>query len=141
MHKGRAAVFDAPAIHGDEIVRLPENALVTASNHMSEVQAAEIRCGRGVFWGVQYHPEYDFHDIATTLLRYGSKLVEEGFFRNAEELQHCAAELEILQSDPQRGDIAWRYGLGLDLLEARSRAREISNWVDWRVRAQSVDHR
>jgi len=141
MHKGRAAVFDAPAIHGDEIVRLPENTLVTASNHMSEVQAAEIRCGRGVFWGVQYHPEYDFHDIATTLLRYGSKLVEEGFFRNAEELQHYAAELEILQSDPQPGDIAWRYRLGLDLLEARSRACEISNWIDWRVRAQSVDHR
>jgi GMP synthase (glutamine-hydrolysing) len=138
MHKGRAAVFDAPAIHGDQIVRLPENTLVTASNHMSQVQAAEIRCVGGVFWGVQYHPEYDFHDIATTLLRYGSRLVEEGFFRNPEELQRYAAELEILQSDPERSDIAWRYGLGLDLLDTRSRTCEISNWVDWRVRATDI---
>jgi GMP synthase (glutamine-hydrolysing) len=139
MHIGRAAVFDAPAIHGDEIVRLPENTLVTASNRMSDVQAAEIRCGAGVFWGVQYHPEYDFHDVATTLLRYGSKLVDEGFFRNPDELRRYAAELEILQSDPDRRDIVKRHELGPDLLNVAARACEISNWIDRQVRARAQD--
>ncbi len=48
MHAGRAPVFDAPAIHTDIVTRLPEDATVTAFNAMSEVQAAEIRSGRGV---------------------------------------------------------------------------------------------
>jgi GMP synthase (glutamine-hydrolysing) len=130
LHKGRPAIFDAPAIHGDEIVRLPENTIVTAFNDMSAVQAAEIRYGAGAFWGVQYHPEYDLHDMATTVLRYGSRLVEEGFFRDAAELERYATDLEILQNDPNRSDIAERHGIDRDLLEARPRAREIANWID-----------
>lgn len=129
MHQGRAAVFDAPAIHADEIVRLPENATVTASNDMSAVQAVEIRYGGGTFWGVQYHPEYDFHDVATTVLRYGSKLVEEGFFQSVAELERYAADLETLQHDPKQGDIAQRCGVGEDLLDSHIRACEIFNWV------------
>ena len=135
MHRGRTVAFDAPAIHADEIVRLPENATVTASNDMSAVQAMEIRRGMGTFWGVQYHPEYDFHDVATTVLRYGAKLVEEGFFRSVEELEGYAADLETLQRDPKRGDIAVRCGLGEDLLDPQIRACEILNWVNHYVSA------
>ncbi len=89
MHRGRPLLFDAPAIHGDEITRLPPDTTVTAWNEMSQVQAAEIRFGAGVFWGVQYHPEYDLHDVATTVRLYGSKLVEEGFFRGLTDLSLC----------------------------------------------------
>jgi GMP synthase (glutamine-hydrolysing) len=47
---------------------------------MSEIQAAEIRFGRGVFWGVQYRPEYGLHGVAAVIRRYGETLVTEGFF-------------------------------------------------------------
>ena len=130
MHEGRPAVFDAPAVHADEILRLPENAIVTAFNEASSVQAAEIRCGAGVFWGVQYHPEYDLHDVATTILRYGPALVEEGFFESTAALENYAADLESLQRDPKQHDIARGRALGRDLLDAPTRALEISNWVE-----------
>ena len=45
MHATREAVFDAPAIHSDIVTRLPQGAIVTARNAMSEIQAAEIRFG------------------------------------------------------------------------------------------------
>ena len=32
------------------------------------------------FWGVQYHPEYDYLDIAAAAERYGDTLVTEGMF-------------------------------------------------------------
>jgi hypothetical protein len=79
MHATRDAVFDAPAIHSDIVTRLPQGSIVTARNAMSEIQAAEIRLGRGVFWGVQYHPEYGLHDVAAVIRRYGQMLVTEGF--------------------------------------------------------------
>jgi GMP synthase (glutamine-hydrolysing) len=134
MHEGRPLVFDAPAVHGDEILRLPETTIVTAFNETSSVQAAEIRYGAGVFWGVQYHPEYDLHDVATTILRYGPRLVEEGFFQSVAELEDYAADLESLRRDPKRNDIALRRGIGSDLLDVRTRACEISNWVERRVK-------
>jgi GMP synthase (glutamine-hydrolysing) len=130
MHRGRQLLFDAPAIHGDEITRLPPDATVTACNEMSQIQAAEIRSGAGIFWGVQYHPEYDLHDVATTVRRYGAKLVEEGFFRGLADLEHYAGDLEELQADPMRSDIAWRYGLGREITSVSARACEIQNWIE-----------
>ena len=56
MHAGRPLAFDAPAIHGDELVGLPQGTIVTAWNHLSDVQAAEIRCGAGVFWAFNIIP-------------------------------------------------------------------------------------
>ena len=80
LHRGRDIAFDAPAIHGDEVVRLPPDTTVTAWNALSQVQAAEIRHDGGVFWGVQYHPEFTLRDLSFILRRYAQTLVDEGFF-------------------------------------------------------------
>ncbi|WP_315855145.1 glutamine amidotransferase-related protein [Chenggangzhangella methanolivorans] len=82
MHEGRLEVFDAPAIHSDEVASLPEGATVTATNELCSVQAAEIRHGGGVFWGVQFHPEYTFAELGGILTRYTPIMMQEGFFRD-----------------------------------------------------------
>jgi GMP synthase (glutamine-hydrolysing) len=134
LHRDREIAFDAPAIHGDEVVRLPPDATVTAWNAMSQVQAAEIRHDGGVFWGVQYHPEFTLRDLAFILRRYGQTLVDEGFFANLAALESYAAELNTLAADSARTDIAWRLGLGADILRPELRLREIGNWIAGQVR-------
>lgn len=134
MHATREAVFDAPAIHSDIVTRLPQVAIVTARNAMSEIQAAEIRFGRGVFWGVQYHPEYGLHDIAAVIRRYGETLVTEGFFADIAELDRYASDLSTLAANQQRRDIAWRLGLGDDIMKESVRQTELSNWIASLVR-------
>jgi GMP synthase (glutamine-hydrolysing) len=134
MHATRDAVFDAPAIHSDIVTRLPAGAIVTARNAMSAIQAAEIRHGRGVFWGVQYHPEYDLHDIAALIRRYGETLVTEGFFVDIAELNRYAFDLSTLAANQQRRDIAWRFGFGDDIMSERVRQTELSNWIASLVR-------
>jgi GMP synthase (glutamine-hydrolysing) len=129
MHAQRGAVFDAPAIHSDIITRLPQSSIVTARNAMSALQAAEIRFGRGVFWGVQYHPEYSLHDVAAVMRRYGQILIDEGFFADLTELEHYASELLTLDADGQRRDIAWRLGLDDDIVQGALRRTELANWV------------
>ncbi|MFT4115337.1 type 1 glutamine amidotransferase [Bradyrhizobium sp.] len=131
MHAGRSEAFDAPAIHSDIVTRLPANTVVTASNGNSEVQAAEIRFGKGVFWGVQYHPEYGLHDIAAVIRRYGQILVNEGFFAELADLQRYAADLATLGAEPERRDIAWRLGLDEDIVSSETRQTELKNWVDF----------
>jgi GMP synthase (glutamine-hydrolysing) len=134
MHAGRAAIFDAPAIHSDIVTRLPQGAVITAGNAMSDIQAAEIRLGYGVFWGVQYHPEYRLHDVAAMIRRYGQTLVTEGFFADLVDLDRYAADLSALDLDPRRRDIAWRLGLGDDLINDDVRLTELSNWISLHVR-------
>ena len=136
MHKGRAACFDAPAVHTDHVTRPAEGMIVTASNEVSEVQAAEIRHANGVFWGVQYHPEFTIRDLSDVLVRYAKVLVEEEcMFANQARLNEYIEELRQLDADRTRRDIAWRFGLDADFLDDRRRNCEIENWLRIQVGA------
>lgn len=134
MHADRDIMFDAPAIHSDIVTRLPQGSIVTARNAMSEVQAAEIRLGRGVFWGVQYHPEYGLHDVAAMIRRFGQILVDDGFFADLADLERYADDLSALDADRRRRDIAWRLGLDHDILNDTMRQTELANWIARQVR-------
>ncbi len=134
MHAGRAPAFDAPAIHADEVASVAPGTTVTAANAMSEVQAAEIRVGSSVVWGVQYHPEYSLRDVAATVRRYGQILVDEGFFASLDELKAYARDVSALDDDATRRDIAWRLDIGSELLLAEARECEIANWISAQVR-------
>lgn len=130
MFEGKPAFFDAIAVHLDEVATLPPGTTVLASNEVSQVQAAEIVQGRGAFWGIQYHPEYDLNEIATVILRYGAKLVDEGFFADLATLERFVKDFRSLHEDPARRDLAWLYGLGSEVLDPALRRRELSNWLE-----------
>lgn len=130
LHEGKGPSFDAPAVHTDEVGEKPKGMVVTATNAHSEVQAAEIRHGKSVLWGVQYHPEFTLDEMAGIIERYGKTLVEEGPFQDLDQLKAHAEDLKTLQKDPSRKDIAWRLGYDADVLEPSRRLTEIRNWLE-----------
>ncbi|GGE30716.1 hypothetical protein GCM10007276_04920 [Agaricicola taiwanensis] len=134
MHAGKGPAYDAPSIHTDEVGTRPEGMIVTASNATSDVQAAEIRHGSGIFWGVQYHPEFTLNDIAAIVARYGPTLMQEGRVRSEEEAIGHASELRALGDDPTRTDLAWKLGIDADVLDADRRMIEIRNWIEHMVK-------
>ena len=113
LFAGKPATFEAPTVHRDEIASLPSNAVTLATNDMG-LQAAAFTHGLGTFWGVQYHPEYDYLDIAAAAERYGTTLVREGCSgtsrrsrrsapscapcRRRRPMQHCCGSTD---SDPR----------------------------------------
>lgn len=129
MYKGKPEHFDAVAIHLDHVVKLPGGSTVLSSNAMSAVQAVEIRCGESVFWGVQYHPEFDLAYIATLIRRYSDSLVEEGICGNLAEAAQWAADLTQAQSDEPELALRERYCLGSDVLNQSMRLQELANWL------------
>ncbi len=133
LFAGKPAVFEAPTIHRDEIAVLPAGAQVLAVNEYG-VQAASFAHGRGTFWGVQYHPEYDFVDIAAAGERYGEILVAEGLFADTVALAAFAAELRVLQKHPSHGALLWKHGLGPAMRSEALRLLEIRNWLEAEVR-------
>ncbi|HJZ21306.1 MAG TPA: type 1 glutamine amidotransferase [Bradyrhizobium sp.] len=128
LFAGKPATFEAPTIHRDEIAALPAGAATLATNDFG-LQAAAFTHGRGTFWGVQYHPEYSFIDIAAVAERYGQTLVTEGMFRDTAELATFAADLRVLQSNPSDSPLIWKYGLGTTLRSESLRLTEILNWL------------
>ncbi|MBM6593039.1 type 1 glutamine amidotransferase [Microvirga pudoricolor] len=136
MLAGRPAAFDAPAIHLDLVTALPGDCTVLATNAMAGVQAAEIRQDGGVFWGVQYHPEFSLGEMAAILGRRGPTLLEEGFCRSPEDAAAFIADLQALHDDPARFDLAWRYGLDAEILDPARRTREIRNFIEARVKPE-----
>jgi GMP synthase (glutamine-hydrolysing) len=132
MFMGKPDVFEAITVHRDVIERLPPGSEQLARNEMG-LQAAQIRFGRGVFWGVQYHPEYSFNEIAATALRYQKTLVGEGLFRDDAELSAYVGELRALHVDPQDLRLTWKHGLGISMHDPSVRLAEIRNWLQAQV--------
>jgi GMP synthase (glutamine-hydrolysing) len=136
MFTGKPAVFEAPTVHRDTIAALPSGAEVLARNDFG-VQAAAFSFARGTFWGVQYHPEYDFADIAAAAERYGDTLVGEGMFRDRPALGSFAAELRALQADASDASLLWKHALGSSVPTQALRLLEIRNWLNAQVLPRS----
>lgn len=130
LHAGRAPVFDAIGVHMDEVTRLPPDSRLLCGNAMSTVQSAEIRHRGGVFWGVQYHPEFDIREISHLCLRYADTLIPHGLFADRAAVTGFVAEAGALANDPAgRRDLAWRLGVDSDVLDATTRLTEVRNWI------------
>jgi GMP synthase (glutamine-hydrolysing) len=136
LFAGKPAAFEAPTVHRDEIAALPAGAVTLAVNDFG-VQAASFNCGHGTFWGVQYHPEYDYVDIAAAAERYGETLVKEGMFRDSAALAEFAAELRALQNTPSDATLLWKHALGPAMRSEALRLLEIRNWLEVNVRPRA----
>jgi len=132
LFAGKPVVFEAPTVHRDEIAALPAGATLLATNDYG-VQAAAFTHGRGTFWGVQYHPEYDYLDIAAVAERYGETLVTEGMFRDSAALNEFASELRALKAQPADSALLWKHGLGPAVRDETLRLLEIRNWLQSQV--------
>jgi GMP synthase (glutamine-hydrolysing) len=116
-------------VHLDKVCTLPADARVLAGNEACAVQAAEYADGERSFWGVQYHPEYDLSQIAALFSRSAERLVASGFAATVADAEGIAADFRTLHRDAQRKDLAWRYGIGPDILEPHRHRREFANWL------------
>ena len=131
---GRPPAFDAPAVHGDEVEALPPGSTLLASNSVTQVQAAEIRFGPGVFWGVQYHPEISLREVAAALRRQADDLIAHALAADDDAVDQHAALIDALHAEPERRDLAWRLGLDGEVTDPARKTRELRNFIDGLVR-------
>ncbi len=132
MFRGKPDVFEAVTVHRDDIGVLPAGAIELAASDMG-VQAIELQSGRSTIWGVQYHPEYSFAEIAATAKRYSPALLGEGLFADAAELEAWVADLQMLQRSPRDARLCWKHGLGPAMQDGQAKLAELRNWLELQV--------
>jgi GMP synthase (glutamine-hydrolysing) len=126
----RPAVFDALCSHIDELEQLPPGAEVLAQNELCPIQALAVELPSGaIFFGTQYHPEFTLAVAGGLIELRAADLVAEGFGRNCTELVAMARDFRALHTGPERRDLAWRYGIGREILDPVRRTAEIGNWL------------
>lgn len=136
---GRAPAWDAVGIHTDEVEALPDGAVLLATNGVTRVQAAEIRMGPGVFWGVQYHPELPLDEAAAALRRQAADIVAHRLARTEAEVELQAALVDALAREPDRPDLHWRLGLDAEVADRARRTTELRNFIEHLVKPARAD--
>jgi GMP synthase (glutamine-hydrolysing) len=127
---GRPDRFDAPAVHGDAVLRLPAHATLLASNACS-IQAIAIAHGPGVFWGTQYHPETDLDVLGIMLRMSAAEMIADGQCADEAAVAAFADDLTRLHADRAgHPDILARHRLDAQILQDADRRREIGNFLD-----------
>lgn len=117
MMAGRNNGFSVPCVHRDEVQKLPEGAVLIASNAHSPVQAMVYEANGVDFWGAQYHPELMMKDVAPS--NQDLRLIIDGL--------DLIADLAIADTDEAA---AQRLGTSTAALALETRARELINWLD-----------
>ncbi len=130
LYIGKKSVFDAWISHDDEITHLPAGGVLLSGNRWTNVQSVSVVHQGGVFWGLQYHPEYDLHEMARLCYCRKQKLVDRGFFLDLDAAQSFVDQLEALHQDPGRKDLAWLLGIDEDVMNDDIRLAEVRNWIE-----------
>jgi len=139
MFAGKPIAFDALTSHEDHVVEIGPTTKVLATNAFSKVQAVDVGHGRGTFWAVQYHPEYDIIDVAQLGILRAPQLIEQGFFADAQDAERYLQELIELHADRSRKDLLYRLAVGHDVLDERIRQCEPRNWLTQMVKPTAAE--
>jgi GMP synthase (glutamine-hydrolysing) len=127
--RGRPPAFEAFASHEDMVAAPPPGALVLAGNEFCAVQALAVRHDRGTFWATQYHPEYDFHEVARLAVLRREQLIRERRFAGEEEAADFVADFETLHEGADDGEHRRRQQASAEVADPHRRRLEIANWL------------
>jgi GMP synthase (glutamine-hydrolysing) len=130
LYRGKADVFDGFISHYDEVTVLPPGGVRLAGNAFTHVQSLAVKSGKGEFWGLQYHPEYDLHEMARLVWCRIDRLIKDGFFADRVAGEKYVALMEALHADPKRKDLAWLLGVDEDVMDTSVRQTEVRNWIE-----------
>jgi GMP synthase (glutamine-hydrolysing) len=129
MYAGKAPVFDAWTSHADHVVELGDAAALLASNAWSPVQAVAVERGPGRFWALQYHPEYDAHEVASLCRIRKQELIAQGTFADERAADGYVAKLEALHAKPSDEALAADLAIEPALLDFDARTLEVRRWL------------
>ncbi len=129
MLAGKPVKFDAFIMHLDEVRRLPEGTVSLGGNAHTSIQAAVLEIGDAAFWGTQYHPEYNLHEMGRLIAARARALVTEGHFADEEAVATYASNMKALHANPGSAELRERLEVGDDIIDPQIREVELRNWL------------
>ena len=95
LYKNKNKKFNTPAFNFDEVVTLPENSTLLASNPINNVQGLNFKFGNCDVWGLQYHPEITYNKMINLIIFRKDRLIERGAFKDQNHIDDHIKNIEI----------------------------------------------
>jgi GMP synthase (glutamine-hydrolysing) len=115
MYKNKNIKFNTPAFNFDEVITMPENSILLASNPINKVQSLNFKVGECDIWGLQYHPEITYNKMINLIIFRKKRLLDRGAFEDENEINNHIKDIEEENKK----------------LDKLSRMRELENWLDY----------
>ena len=114
IYKNKKTIFTTPAFNYDEVVTLPNNAILLSSNKVNNVMALNFETEFSKIWGIQYHPEITYEKMITLIKFRRKRLLENKSFSDEKDLE---SHITMIENEDK-------------ITKKESRMRELKNWLD-----------
>ena len=115
LYKNKSLRFNTPAFNFDEVVSMPKNSILLASNSINKVQALNFKFGECDIWGLQYHPEITYNKMINLIILRKKRLLDKGAFTDEDEIN---IHIKKIEEENKK-------------LDKKSRMRELENWLNY----------
>ena len=115
LYKNKKKKFNTPAFNFDEVVTMPQNSVLLASNPINKVQGLNFKVNDCDIWGLQYHPEITYNKMINIIVFRKEKLLKKEAFSDEKEIN---SHIQHIESENKK-------------LDKISRMRELENWLNY----------
>ena len=115
MYLNKKKIFNSPAFNFDEVVKIPEGAVLLSSNDLNNVMALNFKSNKSVVWGIQYHPEIPYEKMVSLIHFRKERLLNKGAFKDQNEIDNHVSMIED----------------EIKNTEKISRMKELENWLNY----------
>ena len=116
LYKNKKNIFNSPAFNFDEVVTIPKDSTILASNKVNKVQSLNFETGISEIWGLQYHPEITYDKMIRLIKFRKDRLINvRKAFNNEKEIEE---HINLIKEENK-------------ISEKSSRLLELQNWLNY----------
>ena len=115
IYQNKNKIFNTPAFNFDEVVTLPTDATLLASNKINDVMSTNFKAGTSNVWGIQYHPEITYNKMISLIHFRKDRLLKNQAFKDEDEIK---SHVKIIEEQNM-------------LSNKDQRMTELKNWLDY----------
>ena len=115
IYQNKNKVFNTPAFNFDEVVSLPNEAILLASNKINNVMSLNFKAGISNVWAIQYHPEITYNKMINLIHFRKDRLLKNKAFKDEDEIN---SHVKIIDEENK-------------ISNKEHRMTELKNWLNY----------
>ena len=115
IYKNKNTTFTSPAFNYDEVCQIPEGATLLSSDKINQVMAIHFKPGKSEVWGLQYHPDYEYHQMISLANARKDRIIKNKQFKDENDFEN---HMNYIKEEDKK-------------LDFENRTCEVKNWLDF----------
>ena len=115
IYKNKKLKFTTPAFNFDEVCETPEGATLLSSDKVNKVMCVYFKSGNSEIWGLQYHPDYEYHQIINLSNERKDQMIANKYFKDKNDFEN---HINYIKDEDKK-------------LDFENRTCEVKNWLNY----------